>query len=50
MVMEETHILEGVGSNPGTIHWIDICSHTFVVKIVCLVEKTKINKRKRGPF
>ena len=26
-----------VGSNPGTIYWMDIFSHKFVVKIVMFV-------------
>ena len=25
-----------VGSNPGTIYWMDISSHVFVVKIVMM--------------
>ena len=25
-----------VGSNPGTVHWMDIFSHIFVVKIVMM--------------
>ena len=24
------------GSNPGTVYWMDIFSHTFVVKIVMM--------------
>ena len=42
-----------VGSNPGTIYWMDIFSHLFVVKIcnVCL-KRPKINKKEAGvgPF
>ena len=34
-----------VGSNPRTIYWMDIFSHLFVAKIVCLFEKTKIKKK-----
>ena len=34
---EETHILRVVGSNPGTVTWMDIFSHIFVVKIVLFV-------------
>ena len=42
-----------MGSNPGTIYWMDIFSHIFVVKIcnVCL-KRPKINKKEAevGPF
>ena len=34
---EETHVLKVVGSNPSTVYWMDIFSHTFVVKIVMFV-------------
>ena len=51
--MEETHVPKVVGSNPGTVYWIDIFSHIFVVKIcnVCL-KRPKINKKEAGvgPF
>ena len=30
---EETHVVKVVGSNPGTIKWMDFFSHIFVVKI-----------------
>ena len=39
---EETYVLKVVGSNPSTIYWMDISSHTFVVKIVMFVGKDKI--------
>ena len=29
--------LKVVGSNPGTVYWMDIFSHIFVVKIVMFV-------------
>ena len=42
-----------MGSNPGTVYWMDIFSHIFVVKIcnVCL-KRPKINKKEAGvgPF
>ena len=42
-----------VGSNPGTIYWMEIFSHIFVVKIcnVCL-KRPKINEKEAGvgPF
>ena len=31
------HFPKVVGSNPGTIYWMDIFSHIFVVKIVMFV-------------
>ena len=34
---EETHIPKVVGSNPGTLYWMDILSHISVVKIVLFV-------------
>ena len=34
---EATHVLKVVGSNPGTIYWMDIFTHQFVVKIVMFV-------------
>ena len=36
-----THIPKVVSSNPGTIYWMDIFSHLFVVKIVMCVWKDK---------
>ena len=35
---EETRVQKVVSSNPGTLYWIDIFSHLFVVQncIVCL--------------
>ena len=42
-----------VGSNPGTVDWMDIFSHTFVKKNcnVCL-KRPKINEKEAGvgPF
>ena len=42
-----------MGSNPGTVYWMDIFSHIFVVKIcnVCL-KRPKINEIEAGvgPF
>ena len=40
-----------MGSNPGTIYWMDICSHVFVVNYVCL-KGPKINGEGAGvgPF
>ena len=37
-----------VGSNPDTVYWMDIFSHTFVEKLKCLFEKTE-NKREKRP-
>ena len=45
---EETHIPKVVSSNPGTIYWVDISSHIFVVKIVMWFEKIKINEKEAG--
>ena len=47
---EETHVPKVVGSNTGTVYWMDICAHLFVVK--CVFEKTKINEKEAevGPF
>ena len=38
MVWEDTHIPKVVGFNHGTVYWMDIFSHIFVVKDcnVCL--------------
>ena len=47
-LLEETHDLKVVGSNPSIVHRMDIFSNIFVVKIVCLFEKTKINKKRLG--
>ena len=30
---EETHVPKVVGLNPGTVYWMDIFSHIFVVKL-----------------
>ena len=45
MVWEETHVPKVVGSNPSTVYWMDIYSHSFVVK---LFEKTKMNEKRPG--
>ena len=44
-----THVPKVVGSNPGTVYWMDIFSHLFVVKIcnVCL-KRPKINENRPG--
>ena len=34
---EETHVPKVVSLNPGTLYWMDIFSHLFVVKIVMCV-------------
>ena len=46
---EETQIPNGVGLNPGTVNWMDISSHLFVVKFcnVCL-KRPKINEKRPG--
>ena len=44
---EETSVLKVMSSNPSTIYWMDIFSHTFDVQIVMFVWKDR-NKRKRG--
>ena len=48
---EETCNQKVVSSNPGTVYWMDIFSHLFVVRIV-MFEKTKINEKETedGPF
>ena len=33
---EETHVSKVMGSNPNIVHWMDIISHLFVVKIVMM--------------
>ena len=33
---EETRVSKVVGLNPGTVYWMDIFSHIFVVKIVMM--------------
>ena len=38
---EETRILKVVGLNPGTIYWIGIFSHLFVLKIVIVCLKRR---------
>ena len=43
---EETLVQEVLGSNPGTVYWMDIFSSLFVVKN-CLFEKTE-NKQKEA--
>ena len=35
--MEESNALKVVSSNPGTVYWMDIFSHLFVVKIAMCV-------------
>ena len=54
MLWEETHVLKVVGSNPGTVFWMDIFSHLFVVKIVMMFvwKRPKINEKEAGvgPF
>ena len=49
MVMEETHVLKVVGSNPGTIYWMDIFSKYICCKncYVCLKRPKKAGV---GPF
>ena len=50
---EETHIPKVVGSNPGTLYWMDILSHISVVKIVLFVwKRPKMSKKEAGvgPF
>ena len=51
--MEETLVPKVMGSNPGTVYWMEIFSHIFVVKIcnVCL-KRPKINEKEAGvgPF
>ena len=49
VVMGETHDPKVLGSNPGTINWMDIFSYLFFVKIcsVCL-KRPKINEKRPG--
>ena len=37
-----------VGLNPGTVYWMDIFSHIFVVKIVMFLKRPKINEKEAG--
>ena len=43
VLMAETDVPKVVGSNPSTVHWMDIFSHLFVVKIVMFVSKETEN-------
>ena len=45
---EETHVPKVVGSNPGTVYWMDIFSHIFVVKICNVRLKKTENKQKEA--
>ena len=45
---EENHVPKVVGSNPGTVNWMDIFSHIFVVKIVMILFEKTENKQKRS--
>ena len=45
---EETHVLKVMGSNPCTIHWMDIFSNIFILKIGMFVRKTKYTKKGAG--
>ena len=47
---EETHVPKVVVSNPGTLYWMDIFSHLFVVQLQCLFEKTKTYEKEAGHF
>ena len=47
VVMGGDSFSKGHGLNPGTVSWMDIFSHLFVVKIVMCVWKDE-NKWKRG--
>ena len=49
MVMERDPRPRVVGSNLGTVYWMDIFSHIFVVKNcnVCL-KRPKINEKEAG--
>ena len=46
MVMEETHIPKVVGSNPGTIYWMDFFTNIFCKNCndVCL-KRLKLNEK-----
>ena len=48
----ETRVPKVVGQNPSAVYWMDIFKFIFVVKLKCLFEKTKINKKEAGdaPF
>ena len=50
---EETHVRKVVGLNPGTVYWMNIFTHIFVVNIcnVCY-KRLKINEKEAGigPF
>ena len=45
---KEAHFLNIIGSNPNTVHWIDIFSHQFVVEVVMLKKTENKRKRSRG--
>ena len=45
VVMGKTPILKVMGSNPGTVYWMDIFLKYLLQKLYCLFEKTE-NKRK----
>ena len=41
-----------MGSNPRTVYWMEIFSQMFVVEMLFLIEKMKINEKEAGdgPF
>ena len=48
MVMRGDSNPKVVGSNPTTVYWMDIFSHTFVVKIVMFVRKYENKQKEAG--
>ena len=48
---EETHVPKVVGSNQGTVYWMDISSHIFFVvkNVMMFVLKKTENKRYKRP-
>ena len=47
---EETHVPKVMGSSPSTIYWLDNFHIYLMQKMLCLFEKTKINKKEAGDF
>ena len=46
--MEMTHVLEVVGSNPGTIYWMDLTFFTLICCKSCIdgLKRLKINEKR----
>ena len=46
---EENNVLKVMGLNAGTVYWMDIFTHIFVVKICnVFLKRPKINEKEAG--